>query len=414
MEIQKRLAERAKNKTPSPIRELQKFLSIDDMISLGGGYPNPETFVFDKLNIHFKDEHHVEVVGKELAAASQYGPSDAMSNLKRELQTWHQYKDGVKLGENQLVVLNGCQEGLFIMAYLFLNSNDKIILSEPSYPGALSAFRSFAKNFITVPIDAHGLRTDLIEQKLNSIEISGETLPKFIYTIPNGHNPAGVTLSLPRRKHLIDIAHRYDLLVLEDDPYQLIQLDEKSKLPTIQSLDRDERVIRLDSFSKIFAPGLRIGYASGPAEIMRQFILFKQSANLHTSSFIQIVLARYLTEVGVTGFSELIQKNCQLYRQNRDAMVTAAKKYLPAAVKYHIPDSGMFVWFELPQHCDANRMIRQHSQEFKVLLVPGNAFSSADGLSNFMRASFSLVTPIEIDEGMKRFAQMIKNELKSN
>ncbi len=411
MEIQDRLARRAKNKAPSPIRELLKYLKIEGMISMGGGYPNPETFVFDKFNIHFKDGHEIEVTGEELTSASQYGPSDAHPNLKNELLKWHQFKDGVKLKDNQIVVLNGCQEGLFIMAYLFQNPGDKIIMSEPSYPGTLSAFKSFTDNFITVPIDSNGMRTDIVQDRLKDIERAGEPMPKMIYTIPNGHNPGGVTLSLERRKHIIEIANRWDLIILEDDPYQLVELDNKAKAPTIQSLDTEGRVVRLDSFSKIFAPGLRIGYASGPVEIIRQFVLFKQSANLHTSSFIQIVLSRYLQKAGFQGFSKLIRKNCEMYRNNREAMVAAAKKYLPAEVKYNIPGSGMFIWFELPQQCDARRMIDQQCEELKVLLVPGNAFSSQNGLANYMRASFSMVTPEQIDEGIKRFAKMIETEM---
>ena len=411
MNIQDRLAERAKDKSPSAIRELIKYMKIDGMISLGGGYPNPDTFVFDKVKIQFKGGQGIEIDGEELTAASQYGPSDAHSNLKKELQSWHKFKDNVELKDNQLVVLNGCQEGLFIMAYLFANHSDQIIIEEPIYPGTLSAFRSFTKNFVAIPLDSRGMQTEILEEKLEQIEMTGQALPKFIYTIPNGHNPAGVTLSLDRRKHLLDIANRYDLFVLEDDPYQLIKLENKPALPTLQSLDKHSRVIRLDSFSKIFAPGLRIGYVSGPAEVVRQFVLFKQSANMHTSTFIQAILQRYLQAAGYQQFRDLIKKNCELYRINRDAMVAAAKKYLLPEIKYNIPNAGMFIWFELPIECNARRMIDKQSEELKVLLVPGSSFSSQNGCKNFMRASFSLVTPEQIDEGMRRFSQMIKNEL---
>lgn len=411
MDIQDRLAERAKNKIPSAIRELVKYMKIDGMISLGGGYPNPDTFVFESVKIQFKGGEEIEIDGEELTAASQYGPSDANANLKKELQGWHKFKDNMDLKDDQIVVLNGCQEGLFIMAYLFTNHDDLIIIEEPIYPGTLAAFRSFTKNFVAIPIDSHGMNTDILEEKLDNIEMTGEAPPKFIYTIPNGHNPGGVTLSLERREHLLDIAARYDLFVLEDDPYQLVRLDNKPPFPTLQSLDKHRRVIRLDSFSKIFAPGLRIGYVSGPAEVMRQFVLFKQSANLHTSTFIQVILLRYLQAAGFEQFRELIKKNCESYRINRDAMVAAARKYLLRDVSYHIPDAGMFIWFELPKQCNTRRMIDEQSEKLKVLLVPGDAFSSQNGCKNFMRASFSMVTPEQIDEGIRRFAEMIKNEL---
>lgn len=411
MDIQARLAERARGKAPSAIRELQKFMKIDGMISLGGGYPNPDTFVFDNVKIHFKDGQAITISGEELTTASQYGPSDANSSLKKELQGWQKFKDDVDLKDDQIVVLNGCQEGLFIMAYLFANHDDRIILSEPIYPGTLSAFRSFTNNFVPVPLDSQGMQTDILEEKLETIEMTGEQLPKFIYTIPNGHNPGGVALAMERRKHMLEIANRYDLLVLEDDPYQLVKLDDKPQLPTLQSLDSEGRVIRLDSFSKIFAPGLRVGFVSGPSKIMRQFVLFKQSANLHTSTFIQVILLRYLQSAGYKTFRELIRKNCESYRINRDAMVAAAEKYLPSSVKFNVPGEGMFIWFELPENCDSRRMIEEQSEKLKVLLVPGDAFSSQNGCKNYMRASFSLVSPEQIDEGMKRFGEMVQNEL---
>ncbi|MDZ7319118.1 MAG: PLP-dependent aminotransferase family protein [candidate division KSB1 bacterium] len=412
MSIQERLAERAKNKAPSPIRELMKYMQIDGMISLGGGYPNPETFVFDRVQIHFKGGQTVEIDGEELTVAAQYGPSDANANLRKALQGWHRFKDGVDLKDDQIVVLNGCQEGLFIMAYLFANPDDAIVLSEPNYPGTLAAFRSFTKNFITVPLDKDGLQTEVLNEKLEMIEMTGEALPKFIYEIPNGHNPGGVSLSLERRKQLLEIAERFDLLILEDDPYQLLKLDDRPTLPTLQSLDKSgRRVIRLDSFSKIFAPGLRIGYASGPADVMRQFVLFKQSANLHTSTFIQVILLKYLQAAGYEQFQQLIHRNCETYRRNRDAMVAAARRHLLPEVKYNIPSAGMFIWFELPKECNAQRMIDEQCEELKVLLVPGNAFSSQNGCHNFMRASFSMVTPDQIEEGIKRFNEMIKCEL---
>lgn len=412
MSIQERLAERAKNKAPSPIRELMKYMQIDGMISLGGGYPNPETFVFDRVQIHFKGGQTVEIDGEELTTAAQYGPSDANANLRTALQGWHRFKDGVDLKDDQIVVLNGCQEGLFIMAYLFANPDDSIVLSEPNYPGTLAAFRSFTKNFITVPLDKDGLQTEILNDKLEMIEMTGEALPKFIYEIPNGHNPGGVSLSLERRKQLLEIAERFDLFILEDDPYQLLKLDDRPPLPTLQSLDKSgRRVIRLDSFSKIFAPGLRIGYASGPADVMRQFVLFKQSANLHTSTFIQVILLKYLQAAGYEQFQQLIRKNCEAYRRNRDAMIAAARRHLIPEVKYNIPSEGMFIWFELPKECNAQRMIEEQCEELKVLLVPGNAFSAQNGCQNYMRASFSMVTPEQIEEGIKRFNEMIKCEL---
>jgi DNA-binding transcriptional MocR family regulator len=410
-DTQSRLAARARGKEPSPIRELLKYLKIDGMISLGGGYPNPETFVFDRIDVQFKGGASAVLEGSELSTASQYGPSDAHAGLRDELLSWHRHKDSVELEPSELVVLNGCQEGLFIMAYLFADEDDSIALSEPAYPGALSAFKSFTKNFVSVPLDERGMVTVALEGELDRMAAMGEKLPKFIYTVPNGHNPGGVALAADRKEQLLRIAEEHDILILEDDPYQLVRLDDTDPPPTLQSMDNDSRVIRLDSFSKVFAPGLRIGYASGPAEIIRQFVLFKQSSNLHTSTFIQAILHKYLWSAGHHAFRDHIRTNCALYRENRDAMVDAAHEFLPKDVTYNVPNEGMFIWFVLPGVCDARRMVDEQCEDLKVLLVPGSAFSTRGGLKNCMRASFSMVPPDKIREGMKRFGEMIKREM---
>jgi DNA-binding transcriptional MocR family regulator len=411
LDLNDRLAARAQGKQPSPIRELLKYLKIEGMISLGGGYPNPDTFVFDRVDVRFKDGSETSLEGAELTVASQYGASDAHVGLREELIAWHRAKDGVELDDSQLVVTNGSQEGLFIMPYLFADPDDSIALSEPAYPGALSAFRSFTKNFVSVPLDGNGMDTAALETELSHIADAGGKLPKFIYTVPSGHNPGGVALSLSRREHMMEIARRFDVLVLEDDPYQLVKLDDSPVLPSLQSMDEDGRVVRLDSFSKVFAPGLRIGYTSGPSEIVRQFVLFKQSSNLHTSTFIQALLHKYMKSAGHDAFRAHIRKNCEFYRTNRDAMIEAAREFLPAEVEFNVPTEGMFIWFVLPERCDAARMIDEQCEELKVLLVPGGAFSTRGALSSCMRASFSMVPPQDIRAGMRRFGEMITREM---
>jgi DNA-binding transcriptional MocR family regulator len=406
--LEVRLAERARGREPSPIRELQKYMRIEGMISLGGGYPNPGTFVFDRIDVAFRDGTSAGLSGAELTTASQYGASDSHAGLRDEILSWHREKDGVTLDQSRLVVLNGSQEGLLIAAYLLVDRDDCVAVSEPTYPGALSAFRSFTRNFVSAPLDANGVDTAALAETLEARESLGERAPKFIYVIPNGHNPGGVALSLERREHLLEIAERFDTLILEDDPYQLVRLDPGPPPTTIQSMDTGGRVIRLDSFSKIFAPGLRIGYASGPTEMMREFVLFKQSSNLHTSTFIQALLCAYMRTAGHDAFRRHIERNCEFYRRNRDVMIEAAREHLPADVRYNVPGEGMFVWFVLPEDVDAGRLVERYSTDLKVLLVPGGAFSTRGGLSNCMRASFSMVSPDDIREGMKRFGEMVR------
>lgn len=410
IDIESRLARRARGREPSPIRAIFPLLSLPGMISFGGGYPNPQTFPFSGLSLDFKGRSTLQTTGPELGTALQYGPSDGAPALVRHLIDWHQSKDGIRLDEERLVVLNGAQEGLFIAAYLFLEPDDSVALSEPTYPGALASFRAFSQRTVAVPLDEQGMDADYLERELEKLVRNGEKLPKFIYTIPSGHNPGGVALSPDRRNALLSIASRFDLLVLEDDPYQLVRMDDSPPPPTLQSLDQEGRVIRLDSFSKIFAPGLRIGYASGDPAVIRQFVLFKQYSNLHTSSMVQRILSVYLSEATPEGFKEEIKKNCRLYRDNRDAMVEAAKRLLPPTTRFNIPGEGLFIWFQLPENCDATRMIAEDSRSLKVVLVPGPAFSSIGGCKNCMRASYSMVDRSQIELGMERFAEMIARE----
>jgi len=412
MNIQPLLARRVQGMKPSPIRKLVPFMRMPGMISLGGGYPNARTFAFLSLEVVFKSGRQFKIMDKAMDLACQYGPTDASTDLKPHIIRWHAAKDNVILKEDQIQVLNGAQEGLHTMAYLFLDREDSVIMSEPAYPGALGAFRAFTERFIPITLDAQGMITTELERVLATKKAAGKPMPKFIYDVPNGHNPAGVSLSLERRRHLLQIASRYNLLILEDDPYQLIQLEDNDSLPTLQSMDIEERVVRLDSFSKIFAPGLRLGYASGPAEIIGYFQIYKQGSNLHTSAMDQALLVGFLNNHNHKEFRTLIRENCGIYRRNRDAVLAAAYKYLPADIRYNIPVAGMFIWFEMPLCFDAERMMETDGMELGVLLVPGCGFSTKGGLKNYMRASFSMIAPEQVEESMIRFAKMIERERK--
>jgi 2-aminoadipate transaminase len=412
MNIRSLLAGRTGGMKPSSIRTLNPLMRLPGMISLGGGYPNAQTFAISSLDVVFKSSRQFAIRDKSIDLACQYGPTDAHADLRPHLIRWHAAKDGVNLKENQLQVLNGAQEGLHTMAYLFLDTEDCVALSEPAYPGALGAFRAFTERFIPVSLDAEGIITTELERALAKRKAAGDRMPKFVYEVPNGHNPAGVSLSLERRRHLLQIASRYDLLILEDDPYQLLRLDDREPAPTLQSMDDGERVVRLDSFSKIFAPGLRLGYASGPAEVIGYFQLYKQGTNLHTSAMDQAILAGFFSRHTYEEFRALIRENCGVYRRNRDAILAAARKHLPVDIRYTVPAEGMFLWFEMPEGFDAGRMMENDCVELEILLIPGESFSTTGGLKNYMRASFSMIAPEQAEEGMCRFARMIERERK--
>jgi len=405
------LSSRARRRRPSPIREMVKYLGMEGMLSLAGGYPNPRTFAFERVTVELAGGGGPLVLeGRDLVAATQYGPSDALPALAGQLAEWQRFKDGVELPAGGLVVTNGSQEALYILSDLLVDEGDEVIVEEPTYPGALAAFRSFTERFVAVPLDGEGLRTDLLEELLAGRVARGERLPRFVYTIASGHNPAGVTLSEPRRRALAALAQRYGVLVVEDDPYQLVQLEDAPRPPTLQSLAPDH-VVRLDSFSKILCPGLRLGYASGPVDLMRAMVLHKQASNLHTSTFAQALLAAFLRTEGFEGLMDRIRRNVGLYRRNRDAAVAAARKHLPDGVRFAVPSAGMFLWFELPEGCDGERMLAMDAMDRKVVLVPGAHFSTSGGCRSAMRASFSTIDADQADEALRRFGDMIRRDL---
>lgn len=405
-----RLSSRAQRRRPSAIRELVKYMGLPGMLSLGGGYPNPRTFAFARVQVDLAGGGPPLVLeGRELEQATQYGATEGLPALLERLVAWQRFKDGVELPAGGLVVLNGSQEGLYILADLLLDEGDEVLVCEPTYPGALAAFRSFTDRFVAVPLDAAGMRTDLLAELLDGRAARGEPLPRLIYTIASGHNPAGVTLSEPRRRQLCEVARRHGVPILEDDPYELVQLEEAPRPPTLQSL-APELVVRLDSFSKILCPGLRLGYASGPAAAMRAIVLHKQASNLHTSSFAQALLAAYLRADGPEGLRARIRTNVELYRRNRDAMVAGARRHLPEDVRFQVPGAGMFLWFDLPAGFDGERMLREDAEALGVVLVPGAHFSTQGGCRNALRASFSMLDPERADEAMRRFGELVRRE----
>ncbi len=404
------LSARGAGRAPSPIRELMPYMREPGMISLGGGYPNPATFPFRGFSVELVgSEAPLALTGEELAAAMQYAQTPGLPMLLERLTSWHATKGGPALPTEQFLVLTGSQEGLYIAADVLLDEDDEVLLSEPSYPGALSAFRSFTRHLTAIPMDDQGLSAAGLEAVLREREAGGGKMPRLLYTIPNGHNPAGISQSETRRHELVALAERYGLFILEDDPYELLALDDGPRPPSLQSL-APERVLRLDSFSKILCPGLRLGYATGPAHVIRAMALHKQASNLHTSSFAQAILHAFLRSEGDEGLLRRIRTNVPLYRRNRDAMIEASRQFLPDDVRWRTPAAGLFIWYTLPEGFDAARMIREDCAALSILLVPGSAFSTTGGLRNAMRASFSMVSIAETVEGVRRFAQMIERE----
>ncbi|ESO02291.1 hypothetical protein HELRODRAFT_65967, partial [Helobdella robusta] len=311
----------------------------------------------------------------------------------------------MKSSDTSVCITSGSMEGLCKTFEMLVNAEDDILVETPTYPGVLSALRPLGCNIISLATDHNGIIPESLEKVLSNYEKT----PKFIYTIPNGTNPTGASTTLERKKIVYQLAREYDLLILEDDPYYFLQFN-KERTPSYLSMDEDGRVIRFDSFSKILSSGIRLGFVTGPAFFLDRIVLHHMVSTLHASPLSQILALELLKKWDIDGLEKHVSKVVEFYRKQKDVMIECAKTRLKGLAEWHEPVAGMFLWMRLLGMNDTKK-IEQKAKEKKVLFVPGCAFYPDDTLqSSFVRASFSMSTPSEIDEGFKRLAELIKEE----
>jgi 2-aminoadipate transaminase len=415
-----RYALRTKSITSSQIRELLKFTQKPGMISFGGGLPAPDVFPVER----FEQACH-KVLAEQSALALQYGETEGYAPL-RELIANNMARYGIKAKVENVLIISGSQQALDLIGKLFINEGDRVLVEAPTYLGALQAFKVYGAEYLTVPIDDDGLRTDLLEKPLRSG-------PKFMYVLPNFQNPAGTTLPEKRRVELVSLAERYGIPIIEDDPYGQLRY-EGEHLTSLVVLDRKNvardngysigNVIYLSTFSKTLAPGLRLGWIVAPPEIIAKLAQLKQGADLHTSTFNQFVAY----EVARDGFlDEHVKLIRQIYRERRDAMLAALEEFFPSEVTWTHPKGGLFLWVTLPEGLDMQALFKS-ALEQNVAFVPGDSFyapatrtgrnngnhgsARRDG-SRHMRLNFSNAAPERIREGIRRLAAAVKSQLAS-
>ncbi|XP_013922114.1 PREDICTED: kynurenine/alpha-aminoadipate aminotransferase, mitochondrial [Thamnophis sirtalis] len=325
----------------SPIRVLTELMqqSPTSLISLAGGAPNSNTFPFKSATIIIKDETRVEIKEELMRRALQYSASagipELLSWLKDMQKTIHNPPTvdySPKEGQMEMCITTGSQEGLCKVFEMLINPGDNILLDAPTYPGTLAALRPLGCNIINVPSDQHGMIPKALKEVLSrwnpeDVKKLKNDTPKFLYTIPNGGNPTGASLTTERKKEIYQLARQYDFLIIEDDPYYFLQFN-KPWAPTFLSMDIDGRVIRTDSFSKILSSGLRIGFLTGPKPLIDRVILHIQVSTMHTSTFTQLIIAQLLQQWGLKGFLDHIDSVVDFYKQQRDVMLNAADKWL--------------------------------------------------------------------------------------
>jgi len=391
MNIQKLLADRTRKMSVNTIREILKVVSQPGMVSLAGGIPAPESFPIDILKILTQ-----KVLEKYGPSALQYDPTEGFSPLREALPGYLAAKRGIQAKPEDILIASGSQGVLDAAGKIFISRNDPIAVEAPTYLGALQAFDPYEPRYVTLVSDAYGLVPESLEEVLAREPI------KFIYLVPTFQNPTGRTIPLERRRHIADIIQIHDALLIEDDPYGDLRYSGQA-LPVIKTL-APEHVIYVSTLSKVFAPGLRIGYYLAPKKIRDWLVMVKQGVDLHTSTFNQALAAEYIQG----GYlEEHLPHSIELYKPRKYAMLGALQRYFPEGFTWSKPEGGMFVWVEGPDNYDMQALYYRCVQQ-NVAFVPGKFFYSDPEVGNHtMRLNFTMADEATIDGAVKKLAEII-------
>ncbi|CBY13605.1 unnamed protein product [Oikopleura dioica] len=403
---------------PSPIRVLTKIQMVSgpEMISLAGGMPNGAMFPISGLSMKV-DGSEIQLSQAQLATALQYSSSLGLASFLRHLDSLRTHYHGESSFSDNIdtCVSTGSQNGLEMLLGSLLNEGDGILTDDPMYPGTKAILRPLGASIIPIKTDGDGMDTDDLAKQIEKFKKSHNL--KVIMTVANGGNPTGSTLSLERRHRLLELAHAYDLLVVEDDPYYFLQFDGE-QLPSLFELDWNssqnsfKRVIRSDSFSKIISAGIRIGWITGPKEVIGKLELATQCSTLHCPSLTQVICTELFDKWGINGFEEHIVKVKDFYRNRRNFLVASAEKHLGDLADWDVPKGGLFLWIKLNGIDDTTALIEQKAREANVLLCPGSYFAVDENAPNsYCRVAFSVASEEQMDEAMRRLAELIKMEL---
>jgi 2-aminoadipate transaminase len=384
----------------SEIRELLKLTQTPGIISFAGGLPNPEAFPVEVIH------ECIEKVFKDnILNALQYGTTEGLTLLRGVLAERMREKKQINCELHDIMVTNGAQQALCCCAFTLIDPGDTYLSTAPTYLGAIQAFQAFEANNEAIPMDEEGIDIDSLRRNLERLHKT-DIIPKFIYLVPTYQNPSGETMTIKNRKELLQVASEYDFLIIEDDPYGELCF-EGDIIPPIKSLDEKGRVVYLSTFSKILAPGFRLGWIIAPHEILNKFTLAKQSMDLCTNVFSQYVAYEYIKG----GYlDQQVIKIRELYKKKRDIMLDSIEKHFPKEVKWTVPKGGMFLWVTLPKKINT-RLMFQKAIAKQIAYVVGDAFYPDGSVYNTMRLNFSYSDDESIVEGIKRLGNLIKEEL---
>ncbi len=397
MEYSRFFADRVKPMKGSAIREMFKRMADPEIISLAGGNPAAELFPADELS---------KIAGKILMTsptlALQYGTTDGYSKMKDCAKSRAEKVDSFKDGD-EILIMTGANQGIDLTAKAILNKGDKVIVEDPSFIGSLNAFRSYECELVGVEVENDGMDMDKLEEALKN-----NSGVKFIYTIPTFQNPTGTTMSLEKRKRMLELASKYDILILEDNPYGDLRFSGED-VPTIKSLDTEGRVIYAGSFSKILSPGMRLGYIVGPAQLCEKIEMLKQVNDVHTPMITQLMCVEFMKKYNIDKY---IEKNRDLYGKKCKVMLDTMEETFPKGkVEWTVPEGGIFLWCTCPGIEDITPIV-DACLEKKVAIVPGSNFAvDITAPSNKFRLNYSAVEQAKIEEGVRRLGAVLSELL---
>jgi len=392
-------ASRTKVMKSSAMRDLMAVTERPEVISLAGGLPDTSTFPPDTFAAVAQ-----RIATESCAKALQYGPTEGLEGTK-ECIAEVMAAEGMQVDLEDMLVTTGGQQVLDLVTKTLIDPGDVVIAEGPTYPGAVPVFSAYQADLVQIDMDADGMRVDLLEEALGRLDREGRR-PKFVYTVPSFQNPAGVTMSQPRRRRLVELAHEHELLVLEDNPYGLLRY-EGDPPPPLLSLDGGVYVMYLGTFSKILSPGIRLGWVVAPPPVLEKINLGKQATDLCTSTLSQLMVQAYFAE---GRWRDYVDSLTEIYRGRRDTMLDALADHFPPQADWTRPSGGLFIWATLPDFIDTTDLLARALQE-NVAFVPGEA-AFLDGRGrNAMRLNFSGSDEGAIHEGIRRIGEVVTEQV---
>lgn len=383
------------NLAPSAIREILKYSSVPGMISFAAGNPAPEAFPIKDI-----ERIAAEILSKDAIGALQYSVTEGYQPLRDRMKEYMKTKHNSVSDDDELIITSGAQQVMDLMTKAFVEKGDTIITEAPSFIGSLNTFRSYGAHLVGVPVDDDGMNIEALEKALKE-----NPNTKFIYTIPNFQNPTGITMSIEKRKAVYSLAKKYQVLVLEDNPYGEIRFAGEN-VPTIKSLDTDGIVVYAGSFSKVLSPGLRVGYAIANKTLIAKLTVCKQTSDVHTTIFAQMITDEFLK---TCNFEKHLEKLRTIYRNKANLMMNLMDTHFGDKITYHKVEGGLFIWCTLPKNVDMMNFCTKAVKEKKVALVPGTAFliNETDECHNF-RTNYSTPTDEQLTKGMELLGDLVK------